>query len=118
MILFEQPLEPATLLIWETTPKMREANMFGLEQQVMRACHLNPTEIARELPIGGYMVIGWLSRIDWSMEQEHLLDAYKRMHFIDEKAVPLYVYDLYRQGYLGDGFYIIRFVSDKLPTDK
>lgn len=115
MTMFEQPLEDAVLLEWETTPSLREQNFYGLKEQLIRAANLNPRELKVLVPSSGYLVVGNIEENpDFDSRLENLRTA-KAMNLITESAIPLFVYDLFRQGYIGAGFYIVRFNTDELP---
>lgn len=117
MMMFERPIEDAVLLEWETTPRLRDQNFYGLKEQLIRANRLNPRDLrTANIPPSGYLVVGDIEESPKFDAKLHELNAAKLMNFISDATLPLFVYDLFRQGYIGAGFYIIRFNTNEMPT--
>jgi hypothetical protein len=116
-MMYERPLEEAVVLCWHTTPGLREANYYGLREQIIQAQRLDHRRIHEVLPSRGYHVIGRVEESDEMEARLSELETLRHTHYINMDALDLLVYDLFRQGYIGTGFYIIDFDANALPIE-
>lgn len=116
MMMYEKPLEDAVLLYWHTTPALREANYFGVREQIIRANRLNHHRIREVLPARGYVVLGNIEELE-HLEAPDEIERVRQTHYINEDGLRVLMFDLFRQGYIGAGFYIVCFNADDSPIE-
>ena len=115
-MMYEKPLDDAVLLYWHTTPALREANYYGARELIIRANRLDYRSIVEKLPSHGYVVIGRVEELE-HLEAPEKIETVRRAQYINEEALQVLMFDLFRQGYLGAGFYILCFDSDDTPIE-
>lgn len=116
MMLYENETT-AVILNWNTTPEMKDAGFYGLKDQIIRAYFLNPRELWENFGDLEYLIVGEIEenlKDDLEVSQVEMLKA---TNMLTVPAVRACVYDLFRQGYLGAGYYIVHLKNaDSAPT--
>lgn len=115
MMMYEEPLEDAVILEWGTTPERKEQGYYGLKEQIILANNIR-TDLRLASNVDQYLVVGQIDEnIPWTKLEQAQLEATTIAGVVAPSTIPLLVYDLFRRGYLGSAFYIVRFSADDLP---
>ena len=110
MILYQQDVE-AVILRWETQDWMKELGTYGLKDQIIRAYMLNPREFRVDIGQRGYLVVGHIKENDKDDLEVSRVETLRRTNYLCLDTLKACVYDLFRQGYIGEGYYIVDFNS-------
>lgn len=115
MILFQQEIS-GSLLMWETTAHMRQEGLMGLKEQIIKANGMRG-RLQENLGSEDYLVVGYTDEFQFSSIDEATLKVHKAGMRFNTLTIPLFLNDLFRQGFIGDGFYIVQFNSPENSTN-
>lgn len=110
MILDQRDVE-VTFIRWETTPDMKENGTYGLKDQIIRTYMISPKNLRIDIGSPDFLIIGEIYDNDKDDLQVSMVEALRLSGYISQDTIRACVYDLYRQGYIGQGYYIVEFNS-------
>jgi hypothetical protein len=108
--LFNADIKNAVLLKWEVTPEEKADGLFGLRELIDQVCEKRIKFNELDIP-PDFMVLGDPYHMEWSDAHEKQLRYHMTWskNALTDRVLRLFLYHLFREGHISDGFYILKF---------